>query len=39
MEHELKVAPVLNIEGLIYSTFNFNCVLDERQYFDPSGHY
>jgi len=31
--------PVLTKEGLIYAELNFNRVLEERQNFDPSGHY
>ena len=33
------VEPVLNIEGNIYHTLDFNRVLEERQNFDPVGHY
>ncbi len=31
--------PVINKEGLIYETLDFNKVLEERQNFDPVGHY
>ncbi|WP_425234654.1 carbon-nitrogen hydrolase family protein [Ulvibacterium sp.] len=33
------VEPVLRIEGLIIETLDFNRVYEERQNFDPSGHY
>lgn len=33
------VKPVLNKEGNIYQTLDFNRVLEERQNFDPVGHY
>lgn len=33
------VAPVVNKEGLIIETIDFNRVLEERQNFDPVGHY
>jgi len=36
---EWIVEPVINTEGLIIETINFNKVLEERQNFDPSGHY
>lgn len=36
---EWLVAPVLHKEGLIYETLDFNRVLQERQNFDPVGHY
>lgn len=36
---EWLVPPVLNKEGLIYYTIDFNRVLEERQNFDPVGHY
>ncbi|MGC1204192.1 MAG: carbon-nitrogen hydrolase family protein [Flavobacteriaceae bacterium] len=36
---EWVVAPVLNKEGLIIETIDFNRVLEERQNFDPVGHY
>ncbi|MDT7830832.1 carbon-nitrogen hydrolase family protein [Flavobacteriaceae bacterium S356] len=36
---EWLVAPVLHEEGLIYQTLDFNKVLQERQNFDPVGHY
>lgn len=36
---EWLVAPVLHKEGLIYETLDFNKVLEERQNFDPVGHY
>lgn len=36
---EWIVKPVVNKEELIVAEINFNCVLEERQNFDPSGHY
>jgi len=36
---EWIVEPVLNSEGLIIKTIDFNRVLEERQNFDPVGHY
>ncbi|MGB3607257.1 carbon-nitrogen hydrolase family protein [Psychroserpens sp.] len=36
---EWIVEPVLHKEGLIYQTLDFNRVLEERQNFDPVGHY
>ena len=36
---EWIVAPVAEKEGLIISTIDFNSVLEERQNFDPVGHY
>ena len=33
------VSPVINKEGLIIADINFNEVLEERQNFDPVGHY
>ena len=36
---EWIVEPVLNVEGNIYQTLDFNRVLEERQNFDPVGHY
>ena len=36
---EWLIKPVLNKEGNIYYTLNFNRVLEERQNFDPVGHY
>ncbi|PKA82550.1 nitrilase [Ulvibacter sp. MAR_2010_11] len=36
---EWLVKPVLNKEGNIYHTLDFNRVLEERQNFDPVGHY
>lgn len=36
---EWLVKPVLHKEGLIYETLDFNRVLQERQNFDPVGHY
>lgn len=36
---EWLVKPVLNKEGLIIETLNFNRVLEERQNFDVVGHY
>ena len=36
---EWLIEPVLHKEGLIYHTLDFNRVLEERQNFDPVGHY
>ena len=36
---EWLVQPVLNKEGLIYHTLDFNRVYEERQNFDVVGHY
>ena len=36
---EWIVEPVLNKEGIIYQTLDFNRVYEERQNFDPVGHY
>lgn len=36
---EWLVEPVLHKEGLIIETLDFNKVLEERQNFDPVGHY
>ena len=36
---EWIIEPVLHEEGLIFKTINFNRVLEERQNFDPVGHY
>lgn len=36
---EWLVEPVLHKEGLIIQTIDFNRVLEERQNFDPVGHY
>ncbi|WP_430909195.1 carbon-nitrogen hydrolase family protein [Maribacter sp. 2-571] len=36
---EWIVEPVLHTEGLIYETLDFNRVYEERQNFDPVGHY
>lgn len=36
---EWLVEPVVDKEGLIYHTLDFNQVLEERQNFDPVGHY
>jgi nitrilase len=36
---EWLVPPVLNTEGLIYHTLDFNRVYEERQNFDVVGHY
>ena len=36
---EWIIAPVLHKEGLIIQTIDFNRVLEERQNFDPVGHY
>lgn len=36
---EWVIAPVINKEGLIFETIDFNHVLEERQNFDPVGHY
>ncbi len=36
---EWIVEPIINKEGNIYHTLDFNSVLEERQNFDPVGHY
>jgi nitrilase len=36
---EWLIEPVLNKEGLIYYSLDFNRVYEERQNFDPVGHY
>ena len=36
---EWLVSPVLNKEGLIYHTLDCNRIYEERQNFDPVGHY
>lgn len=36
---EWIVEPIVDKEGLIYETLNFNRVYEERQNFDPVGHY
>ena len=36
---EWIIPPVIDKEGLITSTIDFNRVLEERQNFDPVGHY
>ncbi|MFY0603792.1 MAG: carbon-nitrogen hydrolase family protein [Flavobacteriaceae bacterium] len=36
---EWIIEPVIGKEGLIYETLDFNNVLQERQNFDPVGHY
>ena len=36
---EWIVEPVLHKEGLIFASLDFNRVLEERQNFDPVGHY
>ncbi|MEP2936052.1 MAG: carbon-nitrogen hydrolase family protein [Gilvibacter sp.] len=36
---EWIIEPVLHKEGNIYATLDFNRVLEERQNFDPVGHY
>ncbi|WCO01237.1 carbon-nitrogen hydrolase family protein [Psychroserpens ponticola] len=36
---EWIIEPVLHKEGLIYANLDFNRVLQERQNFDPVGHY
>ena len=36
---EWIIEPVINTEGLIIETLDFNRVLEERQNFDPVGHY
>lgn len=36
---EWLIEPVINKEGLIIATLDFNRVLEERQNFDPVGHY
>lgn len=36
---EWVVSPIINKEELIIATLDFNRVLEERQNFDPAGHY
>ena len=36
---EWAVKPVIDKEGLIIETINFNRIYEERQNFDPVGHY
>ena len=36
---EWIIPPVIDKEGLITTTIDFNRVLEERQNFDPVGHY
>ncbi|MBS9463969.1 carbon-nitrogen hydrolase family protein [Flagellimonas sp. 389] len=36
---EWLVEPVIDKEGLIYETLDFNRIYEERQNFDPVGHY
>lgn len=36
---EWVLAPVVNKEGIFYHTLDHNRVLEERQNFDPAGHY
>ena len=36
---EWLIEPITDTEGLTYATLDFNRVLEERQNFDPSGHY
>jgi len=36
---EWLIKPIINEEGLFIETLNFNRVLEERQNFDPVGHY
>lgn len=36
---EWIVEPIINKEGLIFETLDFNRVFEERQNFDPVGHY
>lgn len=36
---EWIIEPVLHGEGLIYETIDFNRIYEERQNFDPAGHY
>lgn len=36
---EWIIIPIINKEGLIIETLDFNRVLEERQNFDPVGHY
>ena len=36
---EWHLAPVVDKEGLLYATLDFNRVYEERQNFDPVGHY
>lgn len=33
------VEPIVNKEGVFYTTLDFNRILEERQNFDPVGHY
>ncbi len=39
LDGEWIVKPILNREGNTYHTLDFNRVLEERQNFDPVGHY
>ena len=36
---EWIIEPVLYKNGLLYETLDFNRIYEERQNFDPSGHY
>ena len=36
---EWVLPPVVNREGIFYQSLDFNRVLEERQNFDPAGHY
>jgi len=36
---EWVIEPVLHNEGLIYENLDFNRIYEERQNFDPVGHY
>ena len=36
---EWVLPPLVNDEGIFYQTLDFNRVLEERQNFDPAGHY
>ncbi|MEN8790358.1 MAG: carbon-nitrogen hydrolase family protein [Flavobacteriaceae bacterium] len=36
---EWIIAPVIDKEGIFYQDLDFNRVLEERQNFDPAGHY
>ncbi|MGB5461489.1 MAG: carbon-nitrogen hydrolase family protein, partial [Eudoraea sp.] len=36
---EWILEPVVGKEGLIFQTLDFNRVYEERQNFDPAGHY
>ena len=36
---EWIISPVTNKEGIIYQELHFNRIMEERQNFDPAGHY